>query len=176
MSELVQEIEEMNTVKKKIIRTNKINTIQNIYDELIKTQEVILVLDIDDVVLSSSCYKIFNDIDICQLVSRAHTIDSNRLIFLTSRFKSLRKYTLDQFNQVKLINSNKYINYNIIFAELDSDGNSTKGPTFAKYLKDKFNIKSNTWIIFADDLIENIHSVQQSLENLKLNYTLFHFK
>ncbi len=166
----------MNTVNKKIIRTNKIKTIQNVYNELIKTQEVILVLDIDDVVLSSSCYKVFTENDITKLVSNAYYLNSNNLIFLTSRLQSMEKYTLDQFNEVKLIDSNKYINYNIIFAELDSEGNSTKGPTFAQYIRKNFRIKSNTWIIFVDDLKSNIDSVKNSLEEFNLNYTLFHYK
>jgi hypothetical protein len=113
LSELFNEIEEMNTVNKQIIRTNRIKQIINVYGELIKTSKVILVLDIDDVVLSSSCYRFYTESDICELVLQAYHLNKNNLVFLTSRLKETRKYTLDQFNDGKLIDSSEYIYYNI---------------------------------------------------------------
>ncbi len=176
MSELVIEILEMNTVNKQTIRTNRIKQVINVYNELIKTSKVILVLDIDDVVLSSSCYRLYTEPDVCKLVSSAYFLNKNNLIFLTSRLKEMRKYTLDQFNEGKLIDSDEYIYYNIIFAELDQQGNSTKGPSLLRYLRQNSLIDSNTWIIFVDDILENINSVKNSLDEIDVKYTLFHYK
>ncbi len=166
----------METINKQIIRINRIKQVLNTFNELIKTRKVILVLDIDDVVLSSSCYRIFTEPDIKQLVNYAYNINKSNLIFLTSRLKEMRQYTLDQFNESKLINSDKYIYYNIIFAELDQQGNSTKGTSLQRYLRQNYLIDPNTWIIFVDDLIENINSVKNSLESVDIDYTLFHYR
>ncbi len=176
MSELVIEIEEMETVNKQVIRTNRIKQVSNVYNELIKTKKVVLVLDIDDVVISSSCYRLFTEHDIKQLVNYAYNLNKSNLIFLTSRLKEMRKYTLDQFNEGKLIDSDEYIYYNIIFAELDQQGNSTKGPSLLRYLRQNRLLDSNTWVIFVDDLIENINSVKNSLQEIDTNYTLFHYR
>ncbi len=176
MSELIVEIDEMNCVNNQVIRTNRIKQILNVYNELVKTKKVILVLDIDDVVISSSCYRIFTEKDICQLVSQAYYLNKSNLVFLTSRLKEMRKYTLDQFNEGRLIDSDEYIYYNIIFAELDQQGNSTKGPVLSRYIKQNYSLDSNSWVIFVDDLVENINSVKNSLEDLNANFTLFHYK
>ena len=175
MSELFREREEINLFDKKIIRTNKIKQIHNVYNELIRLKKVILVLDIDDVVLSTNPFQLWTEQNICDLVTQAFYINKNNLVFLTSRLKQFRKYTLNQFNTNKLVDSDEYINYNIICAELDHLGEPTKGPRLKNYLIENYDLDQDTWVIFVDDLTENIISVKKSLEQININYTLFHY-
>ncbi len=193
MSELVQEVYESDYIDGKTIRITKIKEVLQIYNELIKTNNVIVVLDIDDVVFSSKYYKVFTDDHICKLATYVYNLKPKNLIFLTSRLKTTQNYTQEQLNHHKLIksSSDNPIKFNIIFAECDQSGKSTKGPNLISYLQKNNLVKTKTWIIFIDDLIENINSVKNSLDQLNLtnqtnqtnqtnptniSYTLFHYK
>lgn len=171
----------------KIIKLNVIQDVIELYIKLVnQNYNIILVLDIDDTVISSSYGQKFVEKEICSLVDLVYSSNPNNLIFLTSRDKSLKKYTLNQLNKIGLLHKNAYINYNIICSPCDEDGNSTKGVELTKYLiayNDKiFSSDKKNYIIFVDDLMEHINSVKKSLEEFIVNnnnfidYTLIYYK
>jgi hypothetical protein len=71
----------------------KTNTICKVIDHYyeVKSQgyKILLVLDIDGVVLSNSFYKTFEEPEICELVKDAYETDSENIMFLTNRNKSV---------------------------------------------------------------------------------------
>lgn len=160
---------------------NEITKIRRIADVIDKYNEirslgknVYLILDVDDVVLSSRFGRVFPDSDICILVDLAYENNKSNLLFLTSRDKSLVAYTRNKLNKSGLLHKGCYINYNVLTSPLDeNDGSSLKGPTFLNYIGCE-NL-DDTHVIFVDDLYDNIQSMETSLSKTNATYSLFHF-
>ncbi len=168
-------------MQENIIRCNRIRKVLDHYTEMIERElNVLLVLDIDGVVLSSSFYKIFEESDICSLVTLVYETNPDYLLFLTNRHKSIKNYTNEQFNSYKLINTDKKIRYNIHCCDLDSEGYTLKGPEFESIIQVKAaknpSYLDNLYVIFVDDQIENVQSMKISLERLGARYKIFHYK
>lgn len=165
-----------------VIKINQIKDLIELYKNLIGyNYNVIMILDIDDTVLSSKFGKKFVEKDICTLVDMVYSSNPSNLIFLTARDKTLTRYTKNQLNKSGLLHKGKYIEYNVICSPCDDEGESTKGIKITKYFlnglgKNILNINKKNWIIFVDDLILNIDSVYKQIDKLNLNYTLVHYK
>jgi hypothetical protein len=167
-----------------IIKSNTINQVIKLYEDLINQDyNVIVVLDIDDTVLSSIYGRNFVEKEICLLVDLVYSSNPSNLLFLTARDINLRQYTINKLNHSGLLHKDKYINYNVICSPCDDEGNSTKGVRLKKYIVSELdkNILTNNkknWIIFVDDLMEHIESVFKYFEDglLDINYTLVHYR
>lgn len=158
----------------KLIKTSDILNVYDLYTKLIENNtNVLLVLDIDDTILSSQIGKTFVDNNVKILVNKCYDISENNLLFLTARNKSLNRYTKNKLNSCGLLHKGKYINYNIICSPHDEDGNSTKGKALIEYLKHKDNIQH---IIFVDNEKDNIDSVYIELSETIYKFTLFYYK
>jgi len=136
---------------------------------------VIFISDIDDTILSTKIGKKFVEKEITYLIDLIYSLSPSNLIFLTAREPTLYKYTLNKLNSSGLLHKGKYIYYNLICSPCDLEGNVTKGETIFHYINNKKDIlisliKKN-YIIFIDDLIENIVSVKKYLELLGYDYT-----
>lgn len=168
--------------KNKIIKINTIKNVIGLCESIIDFGfNLILVLDIDDTVLSSKIGKKFVEPEITNLVDLVYTFNPANLLFLTARDKSLQRYTSNKLNSSGLLHKEKYINYNIICSPYDDEGNPTKGLALIDYFENEKNknILSNekeNWIIFVDDLMEQIESVSNHIDKINANYTLFHYK
>lgn len=167
-----------------VIKSNTIRDVIELYDNLIdQNYNVIMVLDVDDTVLSSTYGKNFVEKDICLLVDLVYSSNPANLLFLTARDKDLKRYTTNQLNKSGLLHKGKYINYNILCSPYDDMvGESTKGVRLAEYFvngsgKNILCGDKKNWIIFVDDLMEHIDSVQKHIKNINdTNYTLVHYK
>jgi hypothetical protein len=166
----------------KSIKINSIKDVIKLCENLIETgHNPIIVLDIDDTVLSSKIGQKFVESNIKILVDMIYTFNPNNLIFLTARDKNIIRHTINKLNSSGLLHKGTYINYNIISSPYDKYGNPTKGETLFDYFDKKtgknilLNDKPN-WIIFVDDLLEQIESVNLHINKLNVNYTLFHYK
>jgi hypothetical protein len=172
----------IDTYSNKIIKTNTISNVIILTNFLIEMNyNVIMILDIDDTVLSSKQGQKFVEKDICKLADIIYTTNSSNLIFLTARDPSLALYTRKKLNSSGLLHKGKFIDYNVICSPYDDTGNPTKGLTIFNYFDKGFGklILSSTkpnWIIFVDDLQEQIESVNQYINKISSNYTLFHYK
>ena len=165
-----------------IIKTNTIQDVIELYNNLVNQDyNVLLVLDVDDTVLSSTYGRNFVEKDICLLVDLVYSSNPSNLLFLTARDKCLTRYTSNQLNKSGLLHKGKYIDYNVLCSPCDSDGNSTKGARLTDYFtnslgKNIMSVKKKNWIIFVDDLMEHINSVQKHIQNInELDYTLIHY-
>jgi hypothetical protein len=168
--------------KNQIKKTNLISDVTKLYENLLELNyNPILVLDIDGVVLSEKYGKILVEQDITKLIDITYSYNPNNLIFLTAREVRLADYTRKKLNKAKLLHKGKFINYNIICSPCNNDGNPTKGLTLYNYMKKGIgqtflsNNKEN-WIIFVDDLQEQINSVNSYINKFDCNYTLFHYE
>lgn len=172
----------INSYTNQIIKTNTILNVIKLTEQLIgMNYNVIMVLDIDDTVLSSQIGKKFVEKDICTLSNLIYTSNPSNLIFLTARDSNLVIYSRKKLNSVGLLHQGKFINYNIICSPYDNNGNPTKGQTLFNYFDKGFGKtllvkEKKNWIIFVDDLQEQIESVNQYINNICCNYTLFHYK
>lgn len=172
----------LDTCTNQVIKINTISHVINLASYLINQDyNVILVLDIDDTVLSTQIGKKFVEKDICKLCDLVYTLNPSNLIFLTARDTSLLGFTRNKLNSSKLLHKNKYINYNVICSPYDIQGNPTKGQTLLKYFDKGLGANTlakekNNWIIFVDDLVEQIDSVNTHINKLCCQYTLFHYK
>lgn len=170
------------TCTNQIIKSNTILDVIKLTKQLIELNyNVIMVLDIDDTVLSSQIGRKFVEKDICVLADIIYTSNPSNLIFLTARNSDLALYTRKKLNSVGLLHKGKFINYNVICSPYDENGNPTKGQTifnfFHKGLGKTLMIKEKlNWIIFVDDLQEQIESVNYFIDKIGCNYTLFHYK
>jgi len=165
----------------KIIKIHKINKVIELVKELVgKNYNPILILDVDDTVISSKIGKKFVEKDICELVELVYTINPNNLIFLTARCSNLVSYTRNQLNKSGLLHKEKYIPYNVICSPYNDEGESTKGIIIYDYFtkeQGKTILSSNkqNYIIFVDDLMEHIKTVETNLEKLCFTHTCFHY-
>jgi hypothetical protein len=172
----------INQYSNQIIKTNTISNIIKLTEQLIELDyNVIMILDIDDTVLSSKIGQKFVEKDISKLVDMVYTINPLNLIFLTARDSQMALYTRKKLNSVGLLHKGKFIDYNIICSPYDNEGNPTKGQTLFNYFdkgfgKTIFDKEKNNWIIFIDDLEEQIDSVNKHINQICPNYTLFHYK
>jgi hypothetical protein len=118
-----------------VIKSNTIRDVIELYDNLIdQNYNVIMVLDVDDTVLSSTYGKNFVEKDICLLVDLIYSSNPDNLLFLTDRDKCLARYTINQLNKSRLLHKEKYINYNVICSPYDDvNGESTKGTRLTEY-------------------------------------------
>ena len=181
---------DINTYTNQIIKTNTISNVLKLTEQLISLDyNVIMILDIDDTVLSSKIGQKFVEKDICKLVDIIYTQNPSNLIFLTARDYNMIMYTRKQLNSAGLLHKGKFINYNIICSPYDEEGNPTKGKTIFNYFDKGFGknllveeleleleLDKKNWIIFVDDLQEQIESVNQFINKNCCNYTLFHYK
>jgi len=169
-----------------IIKSNIICDVIELYNNLIdQNYNVIMVLDIDDTVLSSTYGKKFVEKDICLLADLVYSSNPSNLLFLTARDKSLTCYTINQLNKSGLLHKEKYINYNVLcspYDDVNGESISTKGKKLYDYFtyysgKNILCCDKKNWIIFVDDLMEHIISVQKYIQNINsVNYTLIHYK
>lgn len=172
----------LDTHTNQIIKTNTISNVIKLTEQLIGLDyNVIMILDIDDTVLSSKIGQKFVEKDICKLADIIYTSNPSNLIFLTARAYNLEKYTSNKLNSAGLLHKGKFIYYNVICSPCDDDGNSTKGQTMFNYFSKGYGFSLLTkeklnWIIFVDDLQEQIESVSKYVNKVCHNYTLFHYK
>lgn len=172
----------LETHSNQIIKTNTISNIIKLTEQLIELDyNVIMILDIDDTILSSKIGQKFVEKDICKLVDIIYTINPLNLIFLTARDSQMALYTRKKLNSVGLLHKGDFINYNVICSPYDNQGNPTKGQTLFNYFdkgfgKIIFAKEKENWIIFVDDLEEQIDSVNTYIEQICSNFTLFHYK
>ncbi len=170
------------THSNKIIKTNTISNIIKLTEQLIELDyNVIMILDIDDTVLSSKNGQKFVEKDICKLVDIIYTLNPLNLIFLTARNSEITSKTIKKLNSVGLLHKGQFINYNVICSPYDNQGNPTKGHTLFNFFdkdhgKTLFVKEKKNWIIFVDDLEEQIESVNTYINQICPNYTLFHYK
>lgn len=135
------------------------NSIQKIYSDVLvkeKDNTVILVLDIDDTVLSSKIGQKFVEKDITILANHIYRKNPQNLWFLTSRNCNIKRKTMNQLNRSGLIHDQKYIFYNIVCSEND---NPNKGKMFMKSIYDQHN-----FYIIVDDDLEQVQKIQEVLE------------
>lgn len=158
----------MNNDTTKIIRIDGLSPVIEKYNEIIKTKKVLLILDIDDVTLSSKIGQKLVDEKIKKLVDISF---DNGLLFLTARCKSMQSYTMNQLNRAGLIHRGEYIKYKIIFSPEDEDGTITKGHSAIKYLHGT----DYNYVIFVDDLYPNCEDVKTNLSGDNIEFTIYHF-
>lgn len=172
----------INTCTNQIIKTNTIVNVIKLTEKLLELDyNVIMILDIDDTVLSSKIGKKFVEKDICILSDLIYTSNPLNLIFLTARDSNMAMYTRKKLNSAGLLHKGKFINYNVICSPYDEQGNPTKGQTIFNYFDKGFgkNLlvkEKQNWIIFVDDLQEQIESVNQYINKICPNHTLFYYK
>lgn len=172
----------LNKYTNQIIKTNTISNVIELTEYLITMNyNVIIILDIDDTVLSSELGKKFVEKDICKLADIIYSFNPLHLIFLTARDTNLASYTIKKLNSSKLLHKGKFINYNVICSPYDNQGNPTKGKTLFNYFDKGFGKtllleEKPNWIIFVDDLQEQIDSVNKYINQICPNYTLFYYK
>lgn len=166
-----------------IVKSNTIRDVIELYNNLIEQNyNVILVLDVDDTVLSSTYGRNFVEKDICLLTDLVYSSNPVNLLFLTARDKCLARYTSNQLNKSGLLHKGKYIEYNVLCSPYNDDGESTKGIKLVDYFtngsgKNILCVNKKNWIIFVDDLMEHINSVQKHIQNINnTNYTLIHYR
>lgn len=138
----------------------------------------ILILDIDDTVLSSMHGKKLVDPDVLPLIRFIDNISFDNLWFLTARDYEVHRKTLHHLNHAKLLHKGEYILYNVLHSPHDMDGKETKGHTLVEKLIPRIEIstcgKNNHYIIVDDD----IDQVKHMLHHLSLqtySFTMFHF-
>lgn len=166
-----------------VFRTNNILDVYKQCKEIIEKKEnVFLFLDIDDTVLSTRNGQKFVDKNIVHLVQLIYAYNPNRLWFLTAREPIYRQPTINQLNLAKLVDDGKYIPYNVIFSPFkieNGDMIATKGETLSKFLTTtaELPIGRPNWIIFVDDNMDQINSVNAWLKqlNININYTLYKY-
>jgi len=136
---------------------------------------VILFTDIDDTILSTKIGQTLVEKDVKTLIGNVYYNNPSNLVFLTARDPDYKRNTNHHLNRAKLHSKGKYITYNIICSPYDN-GNPTKGESLVSYCKKWIsNSNSNNWIIFVDDAPEQISDVEQHINSLDMNYTLFHY-
>ena len=147
----------LDTYINKIIKIKFISDVIKFTEYLIELNyDVIMILDIDDTVLSSKIGQKFVEKDICKLVDVIYTQNHENLIFLTARDVNLIFYTVKKLNSVGLLHKGKFINYNVICSPFDNNGLPTKGKTFFDYFSKGYGknlINANNekikWIILV---------------------------
>jgi hypothetical protein len=140
----------------------------------------ILILDIDDTVLSSQYGKKLVDKDVVHLIRFIDNISSNNLWFLTARDYEYHRKTLHHLNHAKLLHKQEYILYNIMHSPHDCDDDPTKGETLINRLIPRIEISSpnqgeKNYYIIVDDDIEQVNNMLQQLVLQDYSYSLFHF-
>lgn len=166
----------------KVVKTNTITNVIKLTEKLLQLDyNVIMVLDIDDTVLSSKIGQKFVEKDITKLADIIYTQNPLNLLFLTAREHILKFPSVKKLNSSELLHKGKFINYNVICSPYDEQGNPTKGQTLFNYFDTGFgkNIldkNKKNWIIFVDDLDEQIESVNTHINKICPEYTLFYYK
>lgn len=168
---------EMNILKNNILVVDNINYIIDYYISLKNlNHDIIIVSDIDNTILSEKIGQTFVENNIKKLCKMVYDDNPNNLIFLTAREYCLKRKTINKLNAVKLIRTGYYKEYNVICSPDDINNNETKGQTLVDYINSsRIIINENSWIIFIDDLIEQIENVNLHLKKLNIKYTLFHY-
>jgi hypothetical protein len=153
--------------------------------ELVKTLHTnhynpILILDIDDTVLSSEHGKRFVDKNVLQLIQFIDSISFDNLWFLTARNEDLKRKTQNHLNHAKLLHKGQYIMYNVVHSPYNYLKEPTKGDTLLNYLIPRIeritNDNEKNWYIIVDDDEEQVHNMMDYLllhDNHQ--FTLFHF-
>ena len=143
----------------------------------------ILILDIDDTVLSSTFAKELVDKNVLPLIRFIDNISFDNLWFLTARDgdHATKQITQHHLNHAKLLHKGQYIRYNVMHSPHDSDDNPTKGDTLVNSLIPRIEIdhsadkvRNNYFVIVDDDYGQ----VCNMLDHLNLGiwpYTMFHF-
>lgn len=172
----------MDKYKDNIVRINSIDTVIDVYFELVHNNyNVILVSDIDDTILSSKMGQKFVENNIKLLIDYVYSNNPDNLIFLTARDHTYKGKTNHHLNSASMHKKDKYIYYNIICSPYDYTGAPTKGVALINYFekgkgKELLNSYNNIWILFIDDSIEQVLSVHNSIDQLKnIRYTIFHY-
>ena len=148
-------------------------------DKKEKGYNVIVVLDIDDTVLSSENRRKFVDKKILQLIEFADNISFDNLWFLTARDYELKRKTQNSLNSAKLLHKGGYIAYHVVHSPYYY-GQPTKGTTLTQELiprveKLTFKNNENNWYIIVDDDLSQINDMHEHMSFHKYNYTLFHY-
>ena len=163
----------------------RINTINAVIDYYFHIKEmgynVIVVSDIDDTIFSTKIGQKLVEKNIKILIEDVYKSNPDNLIFLTARDYEYKRVTNNQLNSAKLHTKDKYITYNLLMSPDDYIGKPTKGETFLKYFvngkgSSVLSEPNKHYILFIDDLQEQIESVKEVINNLNIHYTLFHYK
>ena len=137
----------------------------------------ILIIDIDDTVLSSEHKKKFVDKNVVKLIEYIDNISFNNLWFLTARNIDLKRKTQNHLNHAKLLHKGKFIIYNVVHSPWNY-GNPTKGPTLIELIpriEYRFTENDNNWYIIVDDDIDQCNNILEYLSSDTYKYSLFHF-
>jgi len=119
------------------------------------------------------------------LADLVYSSNPNNLLFLTAREKCLARYTSNQLNKSGLLHKGKYIEYNVLCSPYNNNNivsSSTKGERLFDYFVNSISknilcVDIKNWIIFVDDLLEHIISVQKHIQNINgVNYTIIHYR
>jgi hypothetical protein len=164
------------------VRVNTINTVIDYYFYIKELgYNVIVVTDIDDTVLSTKIGQKLVEKNIKILIEDVYKSNPDNLVFLTARDYEYKRFTNNQLNRAKLHTKTTYVTYNLLMSPDDYIGKPTKGETFLKYFvngkgSSLLSEPNKQYILFIDDLHEQIESVKEVINNLNINYTLFHYK
>jgi len=161
----------------------QVNSIQPIYDFYMQyPSKILLVLDIDEVVLSTRNNFQIVDTLMIELVKKAYQKNPINVFFLTSRCSSIHMLTMIQLQKaLKLkVYTPQGIKRDLFYQILYSpprNGMSTKGEKLLEYLR--IRKYPRMLILFVDDIVENIDSVKkhldETLETANHDYCLFNF-
>ena len=162
----------------------KTTSMLSILEHIIKLYEEgynpILILDIDDTVLSSKHGKKFTDKNIVKIVEYVDNISFDNLWFLTARNTELKRKTQNHLNHAKLLHKGKFIMYNVIHSPYYY-GEPTKGTTLIDLIpriEMRTNINKITdknWYIIVDDDLEQVNNMLEHLDFKIYNYSMFNF-
>jgi len=164
----------------KILHINKV--IEQCKTKIQDNQPVLLILDIDDTILSTRPNQTLVEPAIRDLFDLVY--QNNHLckyIFCTARHSSYRKLTLNQLNHAKLLHLGTYINYVVLHSPYvrlsSSEPQPTKGNAILSYLRGANIDPITTHIIIVDDDDEQIHHINQFLEKSEYDgkYSLWHY-
>jgi hypothetical protein len=143
-----------------------------------KGYDPILILDIDDTVLSTTNPRQkYVDKNVLLLVDYIYNLSPLHLWFLTARSDQYHKLTLNQFNRpTKLLHRGKYIHYNIVHSPYDEQNRPTKGKSLVSLIEKIEHICVSSrpkFYIFVDDDEEQLQNVKE--QSILFPHLCFHF-
>lgn len=160
-----------------------INTVTTYCAQKIATQTpILLILDIDDTVLSSCPGQRLVEPHIRYLLELAHTNPHLcKYLFCTARDATHRKLTLDQLNHAKLIHVGDFIPYKVLHSPYVTVSGPTPRPTkgnaLLSYLRGAEIDPEAIHIVVVDDDNEQIAHIHEYLRQSEYagKYTLWYY-
>jgi hypothetical protein len=151
-----------------LLQTSYIQNVIAHCRELIEKQKtILLILDIDDTVLSTTAGQHLVEPQICELVKMVYdqTNALANIVFCTARpiMPEVNKITLNQLARAKLLHLGTRIRYNVLYSPHDTQNNVTKHTTLLKYLASRSLDVENTHVVVVDDCPTQVATIHTAM-------------